>query len=87
MRYVFTCMATQWCGGVKDAEPITSRLLEFANSDWRCKAMYQLSFSEYCPPGAFCEQTITANVPTSLDDASDWGTLARAEVSPVLLTL
>lgn len=42
--------------------------------------MYQLSFDSYCPPGAFCEQTIVRNPPTNLHDYEDWSLLARAEV-------
>lgn len=42
--------------------------------------MYQLSFSSYCPPGAFCEQTIVENPPTNLHDYEDWSLLAKAEV-------
>lgn len=46
--------------------------------------MYQLSFSSYCPPGAFCEQTIVSNPPTTLQVHDDWDLLAKAEVSCVL---
>ncbi|CAM9540281.1 unnamed protein product, partial [Hapterophycus canaliculatus] len=69
----------KWCGMQTHPEPVTARLLDFAREDWRCKAMYQLSFSSYCPPGAFCEQTIVSNPPTSLQGHDDWSLLAKAE--------
>lgn len=65
---------------MKHDDPVTDRLFDFASNDWKCKAMYQLSFSTYCPPGAFCDQTILANLPTSLDGQEDWEMLAKAEV-------
>lgn len=73
----------QWCGSSDDPEPITNRLVEFARQDWMCKAIYQLNFSSYCPPGAFCQQTLHGKPPTSLDALGGWTALAYAEVSTV----
>lgn len=42
--------------------------------------MYQLSFSFYCPPGAFCRQDIDETPPTTLYALEDWELLAKAEV-------
>lgn len=47
--------------------------------------MFQLSFASYCPPAAFCEQSMIANPPTGLNDAEDWNLLAIAEVGTVTL--
>lgn len=73
----------QWCGAQSHPDSITSRLQDFAREDWKCKAMYQLSFASYCPPGAFCEQTIVRNPPTNLHEYEDWDLLAKAEVGRV----
>lgn len=53
--------------------------------DWKCKAMYQLNLSSYCPPGAFCAQTITPRPPTILEGGADWKALAYAEVGVLML--
>lgn len=42
--------------------------------------MLQLNFSWYCPPGAFCDKTITPHVPIKLEGAEDWEALEYAEV-------
>lgn len=42
--------------------------------------MYQLSFSFYCPPGAFCHQNVDELPPTTLHAPEDWELLAKAEV-------
>lgn len=75
---VSSCL--QWCGSSHDSAPLPARLLEFAQEDWRCKAIYQLNFSSYCPPGAFCEQTIQEHPPTTLDSEGGWKSLKYAEV-------
>eukprot|EP00904_Undaria_pinnatifida_P005748 jgi/Undpi1/2302/HiC_scaffold_13.g05686.m1 len=69
----------KWCGSSHDSAPLPARLLEFAQEDWRCKAIYQLNFSSYCPPGAFCEQTIQEHPPTTLDSEGGWKSLKYAE--------
>ncbi|CAM9257144.1 unnamed protein product [Ectocarpus sp. 12 AP-2014] len=69
----------KWCGGQSHPDPLTSRLLDFAREDWMCKAMLQLSFASYCPPGAFCEQDMVDNPPTHLNGVEDWSLLAVAE--------
>lgn len=71
----------QWCGSSDDPDPITVRLLEFAREDWKCKAIYQLNFSSYCPPGAFCQQTPAELPPTTLDALGGWKSLEYAEVT------
>lgn len=70
----------QWCGAQKDDQPLTLRLLEFANQDWRNKALVQMSFSRYCPGQAFCEKTTVKGNPTSLTGADGWTNLLKAEV-------
>eukprot|EP00904_Undaria_pinnatifida_P005747 jgi/Undpi1/2301/HiC_scaffold_13.g05685.m1 len=69
----------KWCGTSDHPDPITNRLVEFAREDWMCKAIYQLNFSSYCPPGAFCQQTMHGKPPTSLDALGGWSALAYAQ--------
>ncbi|CBN74365.1 expressed unknown protein [Ectocarpus siliculosus] len=69
----------KWCGGHSHPDPLTSRLLDFAREDWMCKAMFQLSFASYCPPGAFCEHDMVEEPPTHLNGVEDWSLLAVAE--------
>lgn len=59
---------------------MTTRLKSFASSGWQCKAMYQLSFSDYCPTKAFCKSTDEKVAPTMVRGGTDWDRLALAEV-------
>ncbi|CBJ29219.1 hypothetical protein Esi_0138_0056 [Ectocarpus siliculosus] len=47
---------TKWCGYANDPQPVTDRLVEFAEYGWKNKAFRQMTFGLYCPPNAFCEQ-------------------------------
>lgn len=49
-------MLEKWCGYVDDPEPVTTRLRDFAEQNWKNKAFRQMTFGLYCPPMAFCEQ-------------------------------
>lgn len=42
--------------------------------------MYQMNFSEYCPPAAMCEASVKKKSPTSLRGGTDWHRLEVAEV-------
>lgn len=76
----FISPGLQWCGSSSDPEPLSHRLLAFAQADWKNKAIYQLNFSSYCPPGAFCEQSIDRLPPVSLDAEGGWDSLQYAQV-------
>ncbi|CAN0101748.1 unnamed protein product, partial [Ectocarpus fasciculatus] len=48
----------KWCGYADDPQPVTERLVEFAEYGWKNKAFRQMTFGLYCPPMAFCEQAV-----------------------------
>ena len=53
----------KWCGYNDDPQPVTERLRDFAEQNWKNKAFRQMTFGLYCPPMAFCEQAKVRNPP------------------------
>eukprot|EP00752_Nemacystus_decipiens_P003296 g3050.t1 len=68
----------KWCGYVEDPQPVTERLRDFAEQNWKNKAFRQMTFGLYCPPMAFCEQA-KPGAQQAVHEPGGWDLLQQVE--------
>eukprot|EP00903_Cladosiphon_okamuranus_P015030 g13906.t1 len=68
----------KWCGYVEDPEPVTTRLRDFAEFNWKNKAFRQMTFGLFCPPMAFCEQA-KPGAQQAVHEPGGWELLKQVE--------